>query len=83
MKPIIVMVLLVASATRLSAQQPDPNAVLQSPRSAGGTSEYFNANGRLIGSVTTIAGVVYFTGADGAPLGTGEWVGDQFVYKAR
>ncbi len=71
MKYAIAMVMLVGSICSVCAEQ--SNSVSeQTPVRDGGTTEYFDAEGRLIGTVTTIAGVTYFAGPDGSPLGTVE-----------
>jgi hypothetical protein len=45
--------------------------------------DYFDANGRLIGTTMTIAGATYLTGPDGEPVGVIETVDGRRVFKAR
>lgn len=51
------------------------------PSNAGAT-EFVNARGRSIGSVTTIAGTTYYIGPDGSTLATSTIVDGQRVYKS-
>ncbi len=81
MKPFVATVALMLSTVAVHGQEPDAATPVQKPKVASGTTEYFDGNGRLIGSVTNIGDVLYFTGPDGEPLGTAERVGDHLVYK--
>jgi hypothetical protein len=65
------LVMLLGSTCCVCAQQ--SNSVSNETRAIeGGTTEYFDADGRLIGTVTKIGGVIYLAGPDGSPLGTVE-----------
>jgi hypothetical protein len=44
--------------------------------------EFFGANGRPLGAVTTIAGVTYYISADGATVATSTIVEGRRVYKS-
>ncbi len=80
MKPFLVIVALMLGSVAVHGQEPGATSV-QKPKLTSGTTEYFDGNGRLIGSVTNIGDVLYFTGPDGEPLGTAERAGDRLIYK--
>ncbi len=80
MKPFLVTVALMLGTVTVHGQEPDVGKPIQ-PKAARGTTEYFDGSGRLIGSVTNIGAVLYFTGPDGEPLGTAERVGDRLIYR--
>lgn len=62
----------------------DPAGVTVAPKSpdATETREFRTAGGRLLGTVTVIAGVKYFSAADGTPLGTAEVVDGRRIYRS-
>ncbi len=81
MKPFLVIAALMLGTVAVHGQEPDAATPIQKPEVASGTTEYFDGNGRPIGSVTKIGDVLYFTGPDGEPLGTAERAGDRLIYK--
>lgn len=62
-----------AQCPAFSQDQPEPR---------NGTAEFVDANGRALGSVTTIAGTTYYIGPDGATLATSTIVDGRKVFKA-
>lgn len=81
MRSILIPALLLLST---AAAQCDPAGVTVAPKSpdATETREFRTAGGRLLGTVTVIAGVKYFTAADGTPLGTAEVVDGRLIYRS-
>ena len=81
MRSILVPVLLLLS---VAAARSETAGVTIAARTADPTEtrEFRTAGGRLLGTVTTIAGVKYFTAADGTPLGTAEVVDGRRVYRS-
>lgn len=50
--------------------------------SNAGTIEYVSASGKALGSVTTIGGVTYYHGPDGAIVATSTIVAGRKIYKS-
>ncbi len=82
MKLTLTLILIISGVNSASAQQSDVTPPPPSAEMKRNTVEYFDGRGRLIGSVTEIGGVTYFTGPDGAQLGTAEMVAGQRVFKS-
>ena len=81
---LIPALLLLSTAAAQCDPTGDPAGVTVAPKSpdATETREFRTAGGRLLGTVTVIAGVKYFTAADGTPLGTAEIVDGRRVYRS-
>jgi hypothetical protein len=80
MRGILTVAAFLASAVALCAASAEESSA---PKSTDlrDTQDYFDAGGRLIGSVTRIGGVTYFNGPDGRLVGTSETIEGRRVYK--
>jgi hypothetical protein len=73
--------LLLAAVVPARSEQGGESLVPKAKDSEG-TREYFDARGRLIGSVTKIGGVTFFNDPDGKLIGTAETVEGRRIYKS-
>lgn len=77
----IILVLFTSTISSGSAQPTEPPLPTPAAESKSDTVEYFDARGRLIGSVAKIGGVTYFISPDGSLQGTAETVLGHRVFK--
>jgi hypothetical protein len=80
MREILTAALLLASIAASRAEPAGESAAPKSTESRD-TQDFFDARGRLIGSVTKIGGVIYFNGPDGRLVGAAETIEGRRVYK--
>jgi YD repeat-containing protein len=84
MRIIFVQIVLIAGIGAANPQSRESTSTTQQPVVTGDAVDYYyDARGRLIGTMTKIGGTMYLAGADGEPIGTFETVGDRRIFKPK